>query len=57
MPPPSNGSVAVRGEIGNALDIFVKKIDKLDMEMNVFEIEAILSICRYQRFLTFVILY
>ena len=55
MPPPSNGSVAARGEIGNALDIFVKEERSLDMEMNIFEIEAMLSICLYQRFLAFVI--
>ena len=45
MPLPSNGSVAARGEIGNALDISVKEDRSLYMEMNVFEIEAMLSIC------------
>ena len=55
MPPPSNGSVAARGEIGNALDISAKEYRLLDMKMNIFEIEAMLSICLYQLFLTFVI--
>ena len=50
MPPPSNGSVAARAEIGNALDVSVKENRKLDMGMNVFDIEAILSICLYHRF-------
>ena len=58
-PPPSNGSVAARGEIGNALEISVKKIliDNLEMEMNDFEIKVIVSIFRYQSFLTFAISY
>ena len=57
MPTPSNESVAARGEIVNSLGISVKEYRQLDMEMNVFEIEAMLSICLYQRFLTFVILF
>ena len=56
-PPPSNGSVVARGEIGNALEISVQKIliDNLKMEMNAFETKIIVSIFRYQSFLTFAI--
>ena len=44
-----------RGEIGNALDISVKRGLIIRYGNECFEIEAMLSICLYQQFLTFVI--
>ena len=43
----------IRGEIGNALDISVKRSYIIRYGNECFKIEAMLSVCLYQRFLTF----
>ena len=46
-----------RGEIGNALDVSVKRRLIIRYGNECFKIEAMLSIYLYQRFLTFIVLF
>ena len=54
-PQASVPDVVARGGRGSPLAVPLKKIGRLVMKMNHFEIETMLSIRLYQRFLMFVI--